>query len=605
MAEETLRITITADNKSAIDGLKQVSSATQTFVTAQGNLVKGSNQAAQALTNVGRVAQDLPFGFMGIQNNLNPLLESFQRLKTETGSGTTALKALGSSLIGAGGIGLALSVASSAFLIYQNGIAGFNKKATEAKEKLDAFTKSLNSNREAAAQDISSMNAYVSAAQNTALSVEQRKAAVDKLLQQYPESFKGLTVENALTRDLTQVTNSLTEAIYKRAAARAMEADISAKATEVFKEQEKLEKTRLDIEKAQADLASQRKAPTRIGGGGSLGGLSAGTVSGVEIAEKNLVKLLKDQDVLLSSIDNKKQDIAKTQNRINQLTAETINLDIKADKTKVTKESTRTPADISRQAKVTDPRPEQDLVSILDANRMLIKAQNESLDRLRAEQAKNTVAKSLLAGGLIGPKAPQKTQALASYDQEQAAKQQTLLGIEQSRISALDEMNKKFKEQMALGEGIANTFVNMLANIASAPDPFAAIGESLKRLAIDLAATVAKMLIIRAIMTAINPAAGAAKGIGGILGSIIGGVTPFATGGIVTGPTLGLVGEAGNEAILPLDRFQAMQDRAFGMGAMMGGASGGGGVQGGEFVLRGNDMVLMLQRAGYSLNLRR
>ena len=29
---------------------------------------------------------------------------------------------------------------------------------------------------------------------------------------------------------------------------------------------------------------------------------------------------------------------------------------------------------------------------------------------------------------------------------------------------------------------------------------------------------------------------------------------PFANGGIVTGPTLGLVGEAGPEAIIPLDR---------------------------------------------------
>ena len=30
---------------------------------------------------------------------------------------------------------------------------------------------------------------------------------------------------------------------------------------------------------------------------------------------------------------------------------------------------------------------------------------------------------------------------------------------------------------------------------------------------------------------------------------------PFAEGGIVTGPTLGLVGEAGPEAIIPLDRL--------------------------------------------------
>jgi phage-related minor tail protein len=32
----------------------------------------------------------------------------------------------------------------------------------------------------------------------------------------------------------------------------------------------------------------------------------------------------------------------------------------------------------------------------------------------------------------------------------------------------------------------------------------------------------------------------------------------FATGGIVTGPTVGLVGEAGPEAIIPLDRMGKM-----------------------------------------------
>jgi hypothetical protein len=33
-----------------------------------------------------------------------------------------------------------------------------------------------------------------------------------------------------------------------------------------------------------------------------------------------------------------------------------------------------------------------------------------------------------------------------------------------------------------------------------------------------------------------------------------GGITPFATGGIVTGPTLGVIGEAGPEAVIPLSK---------------------------------------------------
>ena len=61
-------------------GLAKAASATATSGKA---IVKGSDQAAFALTNLGRVAQDAPFGFVGIQNNLNPLLESFQRLKAK------------------------------------------------------------------------------------------------------------------------------------------------------------------------------------------------------------------------------------------------------------------------------------------------------------------------------------------------------------------------------------------------------------------------------------------------------------------------------------------------------------------------------------------
>jgi len=38
------------------------------------------------------------------------------------------------------------------------------------------------------------------------------------------------------------------------------------------------------------------------------------------------------------------------------------------------------------------------------------------------------------------------------------------------------------------------------------------------------------------------------------LGALAAGATPFAEGGIVSQPTIGLLGEAGPEAVIPLDR---------------------------------------------------
>ena len=73
-----------------------------------------------------------------------------------------------------------------------------------------------------------------------------------------------------------------------------------------------------------------------------------------------------------------------------------------------------------------------------------------------------------------------------------------------------------------------------------------------------------------------------------------GGATPFANGGIVSGPTMGLIGEypgakSNPEVVAPLDKLKDMI----------------GGQGGGQFVLRGNDLVLALTRSETSLNLRR
>src|SRR3546814_10129900 len=71
---------------------------------------RSSNQAGFALMNLGRVAQDAPYGFIGIQNNLNPLLESFQQLRASAGSNGAALKLMVAGLAGPAGLGVAISV---------------------------------------------------------------------------------------------------------------------------------------------------------------------------------------------------------------------------------------------------------------------------------------------------------------------------------------------------------------------------------------------------------------------------------------------------------------------------------------------------------------
>tara|TARA_A100001201_G_scaffold140362_1_gene133382 strand:+ start:654 stop:2849 length:2196 start_codon:yes stop_codon:yes gene_type:complete len=69
------------------------------------------------------------------------------------------------------------------------------------------------------------------------------------------------------------------------------------------------------------------------------------------------------------------------------------------------------------------------------------------------------------------------------------------------------------------------------------------------------------------------------------VGAAFAGLTAFAEGGIVTGPVMGLVGEAGSEAIIPLDRLPQLMQQSQGK-------------QTGEFTLRGQDLILALERSG-------
>ena len=82
---------------------------------------------------------------------------------------------------------------------------------------------------------------------------------------------------------------------------------------------------------------------------------------------------------------------------------------------------------------------------------------------------------------------------------------------------------------------------------------------------------------------------------GGSSGGQTRNIPAFANGGIISGPTMGLMGEypgakSNPEVVAPLDKLKDM----------IGGGSGSG-----EFVLRGNDLILAIQRSNSSLKLRR
>lgn len=212
-----------------------------------GATVKGANQAAFALTNLGRVAQDAPFGFIGIQNNLNPLLESFQQLKAQTGSTGGALKALGQSLIGPAGLGIALSVVSAGILFYQQYQQRANKEVTVAKKVTDEYINSLNQVDQArlkggqsAASELTTIKLLYDQYQNATLPLEKRKEAYKEIQKLYPAYFGNLKFETSATDKTKTAYDSLTQSILATARARAAADLITKNSTRQLENEQKV-----------------------------------------------------------------------------------------------------------------------------------------------------------------------------------------------------------------------------------------------------------------------------------------------------------------------------------------------------------------------------
>ena len=177
MAQETLKLTITADTAEALANLNNFIKTSKGLKTEMQNFGNVSGQATNALSNLSRVAQDAPYGFIGIANNLNPLLESFQRLSKEAGGTGGALKAMASGLMGPAGIGLALGAVSSILVAFGPKIADFISGTTEASKAEDKFAQSLKDARAEASETGIRLQAYLSISQNANVSEERRAEA--------------------------------------------------------------------------------------------------------------------------------------------------------------------------------------------------------------------------------------------------------------------------------------------------------------------------------------------------------------------------------------------------------------------------------------------
>lgn len=558
MAENPqLKINVAADTQDAVNGLNSVNQAAQNLGETLKKSPQITNQATQSLGNLSRIAQDAPYGFMGISNNINPMLESFQRLQTSAGGTGNALKAMASALTGPAGLGLAVGVLTSVVVAFGDKISLLWDKLTSGSESV-AITKEILSQTKKAFVD-----AYVEADKLGASLEGFKNGTVQKneVLKQYNETLgkvygRSKDVNEVESIYIANKDNYVKAAMYRAAANLA-----AAKAAEeAFKQQQ-----------TASEAGTKGTIQEKIAGFGLK------KLTGVDIATGTEAGIIKESSRLESVFLQIEKNFNALVDTTNASAKKSVLFGKSEEKDYTLQDKA---AQLERDIAITNAWANAEMAAYEKRNAFFKKQwQIEQADRKNAPT------------DLTKTKLENDVPMWAKVD----------VAAQNKSLDLLKKQEAEYKKFAGIiSRDVAQAFIGMWDALEQGKDPLEALGNMLMDIVKKLAAAVVQAAIFKGIMMAFGLGGGESP-----LGfmDIFKGLLGFADGGVVDRPTLAMVGEGGEgEAIMPLSKLGNLVNNTFAAGAMSGGGVSG---SNGEFVLRGNDLVLALQRSNYSLNLRR
>jgi Asp-tRNA(Asn)/Glu-tRNA(Gln) amidotransferase C subunit len=515
--------------------------------------------ATQSLVNFSRIAQDAPYGIIGIANNLNPMLESFQRLAKTEGGTKKALTAMIDGLAGPAGLGVVLGIVSSLAVVFSKQIgeafSGSSDKVKELREEL----KKLNDDIykiSGAAQSSQILGGTLSGIiSNKGVDINTRKNAL--------KEFKKLYSDNKQIQDL-DVKNI---------------DSYSAKYLNSINNLAAVQKDAIGKEKNYID------------------GLTAANTAYKKLIDQRQ----KERDSQLATTSQLEKGI----------TSEYLRSQVDARYVKPLLEAQKAIDRAKRSLNTT-------IINVLKFDTPDKKAANDTIDALKDFSAnlKYELAKQLMDIETYKKRfekldlsyipfeykdAPVKeSEFTRKFRKDNADPYKNSIGkVVRENVRNYDLEEKKLKELNNSYENFANLLAGSVTNglmsvfdaMEQGTNPLEAVGQMFRNIAMSIASAVIQATIFQAILTAF-PELKAIFAASGALQSAFGYSGPRATGGITNGPSLGLIGEAGPEAIIPLSKLSGMLNTTFSAGAM----SGGGAASGGSFVLRGQDLLVAINR---------
>jgi hypothetical protein len=589
MNEVGMEIIIDAKMQGAIAGLNTVQKELAQTAVASAKVDSAFDKANIGIKKTGtnftgltRVLQDLPFGFIAIQNNIEQLLPA------------------------AGALGLVVSAVTAAitfsqvgFSAWTRGMGSAGKKAEEVKDVFKEFadsqkdfTKSLQSAESSAVSTAVALRGFVEIAKNGQLPLEQRNIALQEANKILGDHAAKLSLVNISSAEATAEINKFTEALVQQA--------LAAKFADRI-----------------ADLLIQQKEAVRDYGE------EVNKTNKARDAFNNF-KITGDEDIL--TLGKRLEEQIDSQNDkskfYKQITAEISKLygDLNEAQKGVTLTTTQT-LEKQKESKITVKSILDDLNktfaiigekqdffgTFATPTQERIKATKDAIEQLFkiGVKADNPLLQ-LLTDGIADLEAslPQKGVQLISGISRIFEKAkisipvQPLIGIgDQANNNVINNRFKTLQDNIQATADLLNTvlapaFDAAFSAIEQGKNVFSAIEDSIKKVVLELVKAAIESAIFSVIINAVT--GGSGTSFLGIFSKLtgLGNLFPHAEGGIITKPLVAgshLFGEAGKEAVIPLDRInEFLRPSSASDGLVM------------THAIRGDDLLLILNRANRS-----
>jgi hypothetical protein len=534
-----------------------VNSAITQLNTRMVGVAKPTSDATQSLINFSRIAQDAPYGILGIANNLNPMLESFQQLAKTEGGTKKALDAMLNGLSGPAGIGVALGLVSSLAVV-------FRKEITEAFEGPAGKLKDLREELKKLNDEIYKMAGSAQASQtlgtelvgritNVNLDITQRENAFRKFKDLYSQNKE---IKDLELKDLKTFNAQYLQALNNKAAVQQLEVskeqnyiDALSAANSKYK---KLVEEREDKKKNTLATTKQLEAGTTTKMLRSA--IDAEYVvplreAQVDIANaKASLSRTLDITTLFDNTESKTKT-KKTGNSpiVNYAREENKELTLELDKTKALREKMKS---IGLEPLKLFELPSEE------------RAKDDKRKAYFEKQAKDLLEQSNKGG-------------FGKYMQGIFKKDKSAIDSDEAEKKRIDDLKKSYINFAdTISGSVTNSLVGMYDAMQSGQKPLDAIGDMFANIGKQIAAAVIQALIFQAILEAFPALKGA-----------------FAA----TGALSSAFGAARNLA--PTNLGQS-KPTSFNTGNMTNSVNSNG-----QFVLRGQDLVLAMQRSNSSLNI--